>query len=229
LPSVEESGTEPAATKSWGEIPPAKFRFNFLRMLNAELRLMVKGYHWLWYVVALGLLAAQTAVPYEYAHRYALPAAWIWPLAIWSGMGSREARFNTSQLMFSSAFPVSRQFPAVWLVGLVVAGLAGSGILVRSLIGGEFEHARALLIGGIFVPTFALALGTISGTRKLFEVTYLLIWYVGPVNGLPALDFLGATDAAVIGSNPLTYIVVSLALGIIAVLWRRRQVRVGRG
>lgn len=78
------------------------------------------------------------------------------------------------------------------------------------------------------MPTFALALGTISGTRKFFEVTYLLIWYVGPVQGLPALDYLGTTDAAVNGPSPLAYFLISLALGIIAVLWRRRQVRVGR-
>jgi hypothetical protein len=228
LPADEEAFSKPAATKSWSEIAPAKFRFNFLRMLTAELRLMLKGYHWLWYVVALGLFAVQLAVPYEYARKFALPAAWIWPLALWSGMGSREARFNTSQLMYSSAFPVTRQFPAVWLGGLIVAGLAGSGFLFRTLIGGELEHARMLLIGILFVPTFALALGTISGTRKFFEVTYLLIWYVGPVQGLPALDFLGTTDAAVNGPNPLTYFVISLALGITAVLWRRRQVRAGR-
>jgi len=70
-------------------------------------------------------------------------------------------------------------------------------------------------------------LGTISGTRKLFEVTYLLIWYIGPAHGLPALDFLGATDTAVKGPISLTYLVVSLVLGIIALLWRRRQVRSG--
>jgi hypothetical protein len=227
VPAGEETLSEPAAAKSWSEIAPVEFRFNILRMLAAELRLMLKGCHWLWYLVALGLIAVQAAVPYEYALKYALPAAWIWPLALWSGMGSREARFNTSQLMFSSAFPVSRQFPAVWLSGLIVAGLACSGILFRTFLGGEIQHARALLIGILFVPTFALALGTISGTRKFFEVTYLLIWYVGPVHGLPALDFLGTTDAAVRGSIPFTYTIVSLVLGIIAVLWRRRQVRVG--
>ena len=196
-------------------------------MFAAELRLMHKGYHWLWYVVALGLIAAQLTVPYEYARQYALPAAWIWPLALWSNMGSREARFNTSQLMFSSAFPVSRQFPAVWLSGLIVAGIAGGGILLRAFLGGETSHAIALLTGILFVPTFALALGTISGTRKLFEVTYLLIWYLGPVNGLPALDFLGTRDADVSGPSPFVYALISLVLGIVAVLWRRRQVRMG--
>jgi hypothetical protein len=110
---------------------------------------------------------------------------------------------------------------------LIVSALAGSGILLRTVITGGTEHSRMLLIAVLFVPTFALALGTISGTRKLFEVTYLLIWYVGPVHGLRALDFLGTTDASASGPHQLTYIVASLTLGIIAVVWRRRQVGVG--
>jgi len=229
LSAAAVSGTAPPALRSWGEIAPVKFRFNFLAMLTAELRLMLKGYHWSWYLIAVGLFAVQLAVPYQYARAYALPAAWIWPLALWSGMGTREARFNTGQLVFSSAFPLSRQFPAVWIAGLVAALLAGGGFLFRAVIGGEVEQARALLVAVLFVPTLALAMGTVSGSKKLFEVTYLLIWYVGPVHGLPPLDYLGTTDIAVEGPIPSMYLAASLVLAIIAILWRRRQVAGGKG
>jgi hypothetical protein len=198
-------------------------------MLAAELRLMLKGYHWSWYVLAAGLVAVQLAVPYEYTLKYALPAAWVWPLALWSGMGAREARFNTQQLVFSSAYPVSRQFPAVWMAGLLVALLAGGGMLLRAVLSGDVAFARALLIGMLFVPTFALALGTISGSKKLFEVIYLLMWYVGPVNGLVPLDFLGATEAAATSSIPMVYLAVTVGLGITSILWRRKQASDGRG
>jgi hypothetical protein len=221
--------TAPPALRSWAEITPVKFRFSFSRMLTAELRLMLKGYHWSWYLIAIGLIAVQLAVPYQYARAYALPAAWIWPLALWSGMGAREARFNTGQLVFSSAYPLSRQLPAVWIAGLMAALLAGSGFLFRAVIGGEVEQARTLLIGVIFVPTLALALGMLSGSKKLFEVTYLLIWYVGPVHGLPPLDFLGTTDSALKGPIPSVYLAASLVLAITAILWRRKQVAGGKG
>ncbi len=222
LPAAEVvSGHRPSA-RSWSDMPAVQFRFNFLRMLTAELRLMLKGYHWSWYAIAVGLVAVQLAVPYDYARLYALPAAWIWPLPIWSAMGTREARFNTGQLVFSSAYPLSRQFPAIWAAGLTVALLAGGGMLIRALLVGEGDHFKALLVGVLFVPTFALALGTLSGSRKLFEVIYLIIWYIGPVNGLPLLDFLGATDAAVEGSIPLIYLAMSIVLGFSAFLWRRR-------
>jgi hypothetical protein len=227
-PVVESVDGQHPTTRSWSEIDPVKFGFNFVRMLTAELRLTLKGYHWSWYGIAGALLVVQLAVPYEYARAYALPASMIWPLALWSGMGAREGRFNTRQLMFSSTFPVSRQFPAVWFAGGIVASLAGGGMLLRAILVGEAAHATALLIGVLFVPTYALALGTVTGSRKLFEVTYLLMWYIGPVNGLPFLDFVGTTDAAAKGSIPLLYLGASLVLAIIALLSRWRQVAGGQ-
>jgi hypothetical protein len=60
-------------------------------------------------------------------------------------------------------------------------------------------------------------------------VVYLLIWYIGPVNGLVALDFAGATEAAVGEGNAVVYLLASLALGTIAFLRRRWQVTAGWG
>ena len=208
---------------SWSDVGPADVDFKFLRMWRAELELMVKGYHWSWYLVAVGLLTVQLTVPYEYALAFALPAAWIWPLAMWSAMGTREARFNTGQLVFSSPFPEIRQFPAQWMAGLTVAVLTGVPMMARALQLGDLEHLNALLVGALFVPTLALFLGALSGTKKLFEVVYLLIWYLGPVNHLTALDFLGTTDAAVANAVPQAYVVITLVLLLGAFLFRRRQ------
>ncbi len=158
-----------------------------------------------------------------------MPAAWIWPLAMWSAMGTREARFNTGQLVFSSAYPETRQFPAMWLAGLTVAVSSGGGMMLRAFLAGDLGHLSALLVGALFVPTLALFLGVVSGTKKLFEVSYLLLWYLGPVNHLPALDFLGATDASATAAVPQAYFVLSLALLLSAFLLRRRQLTAGLG
>ena len=111
----------------------------------------------------------------------------------------------------------------------MAALLAGGGFLFRAVVAGDVEQARALLVGVLFVPTLALALGTVSGSKKLVEVSYLLIWYVGPVHGLPPLNFLGTTDVAAKSPVPLVYLAASLVLGITAVLWRRKQVTAGTG
>jgi len=223
--TVDAGGEVPAAAVSWGAIAPAKRRFDPVAMMRAELRLMVKGYHWSWYAVALCLLVLEFALPFEYACRYALPAAWIWPLAMWSGMGSRETRFDTRQLVLSAPFTLSRQLPAVWLCGVLVGAIAGAGVFLRALALDDFERARTLLLAALFVPTLALALGTISGTGKPFEIIYLLAWYVGPVNGLPALDFLGISAESSVPRMPLALVAVTFVLGVIAVYGRRRVSR----
>jgi len=53
----------------------------------------------------------------------------------------------------------------------------------------------------------ALALGTLSGASRFFEAGYLLVWYLGPINHLPALDFAASTM-----STPLTVVTVCAVL-----------------
>lgn len=227
LPADEDPRSQSLPSVGWSDVVPAEFDFSLFRMWRAELTLMVKGYHWLWYVMAVGLIAVQLTVPYEYARSFALSAAWIWPLTMWSSMGTREARFNTGQLIFSSAYPQVRQFPAMWLAGLAVAIMTGGGMMTRACLAGEVGHLSTLLAGALFVPTLALFLGVVSGTKKLFEVSYLLIWYLGPVNHLTALDFLGATEASVRAAIAQAYIGISLVLLFGAFLFRRRQLTAG--
>lgn len=227
---VADTRVAPARSNAtWSRTPPVEFDFSFVRMLKAELRLMLKGYHWSWYAGAIVLVATQLAIPYDYARSLALPAAWIWPLPIWSAMGTREARFGTDQLLFSSASPVSRQLPGVWVAGLIIALLTGSGMLIRALFTGNYEHFGILIVGSLFITALALALGTLSGTRKLFEIIYLMIWYVGPINQLPQADFLGASgDHQGLPITPFCA-ALSVAFILVAFMMRNRQVITSRG
>jgi hypothetical protein len=79
----------------------------------------------------------------------------------------------------------------------------------------------ALFSGAIFIPSLALAAGVWSGTRKLFEILYMVIWYLGPLSNVPGLDYIGAkTDG-----RPQFFIPFSIALIAFAVFGRARQLR----
>jgi hypothetical protein len=187
-------------------------------MVIAELRLALKGVSWWWYLVAAGLIVGEVVSPVS-SSRFWLIAAWIWPLLIWSAMGTREARQRTAQLVFSTAHPLRRQLPACWMAGVIVALAAGGGAGLRLLLSGDKHGALAWAVGAFFIPTFALAFGVWSGSSKLFEIIYLLLWYVGPVNQLPALDFSG-------GSAPVLFFASTLVLAGLALVGRRRQVQI---
>jgi hypothetical protein len=189
----------------------------------SELRLMVKGSRWWWYVVAGGLCLAALLSPADRTRQIWLPLAWIWPLLIWSPLGNRAARHRIEPIILSAAYPLRNQVPAAWLAGLIVAFATASGAVLCLLLAGQWSALLALIVGAAFIPALALALGVWSRSSKLFEVVYLVLWYVGPMNGNLALDYLGATDAALASGMPLVYVLLTLLLLGSALLGSRRQ------
>jgi hypothetical protein len=197
----------------------------FGRMLLAELRLMLKGLPWWWYIVAVGLSIACLLAPVDVARQYIFPFAWIWPLLLWSAMGNREVRYRTNQLIFSAAHPLRRQLAAAWGAGLTVALTAAGGLSVRLILAGEWNALFAWCIGAAFIPSLALVLGIWSGGSKLFEVVYVLWWYAGPMNRVAFLDYMGATNDAVAMGVPLYCLAFTFLLLGLMVVGRRRQIK----
>lgn len=228
IPDTLPAGSGPAGARArapfvsrLAPLPPA--RFSLLALTRAELRLLLKGQRWWWHAGALGLIIAGLAVPPQTARQIVLPLAWIWPVLIWSGLGSREARHATGAMVFSAPRPLARQLPAAWLAGVVVALTAGSGVLLTLARTGDAAGLLAWATGALFIPALALALGVLSGGSKLFEVLYTAWWYSGPLNGVAGLDFMGARHG---GLWP-AYFALAMGLLALAVLGRWRQARHG--
>jgi hypothetical protein len=195
----------------------------FGRTVLSELRLILKGTRWWWYVVAGGLILAALLSPVDRTRNIWLPLAWIWPLLAWAPLGSRAARHRMEQLVLSAPYPVRNRIFAAWLAGVVVALATASGAVVRLAVGGHWAPLVALGVGSAFVPALALACGVWTRGRKLFEVVYLVIWYIGPMSGTVGLDYLGASDAAIDSSIPLVYALVTVGLVVLALLGSRRE------
>ena len=195
------------------------------RILVAELRLALKGYRWWWYAVAGGLLIAQFAAPLDVARGPLLAVAWLWPILVWSALGTREARFGTEQLLFSCARILPRQFPAAWMAGILVAALTGLGAAVRLALAGQSIGLLAWAAGALFIPSLALALGVWSGTSKFFEGLYVALWYVGPLHRVPGIDFTGSANGPQAGRYALFYLGVAAILVGAAFFRRARQLR----
>lgn len=204
-------------------LPEASRRFRFLDVLHAELRLLLNGRRWWWWAGAAGFLIATLTAPLDSVQRVVLPLAWMWPMLLWSSLGNREIRWDTTALLFSAARPLGRQLPATWLAGVALAMLTGSGAAVRFLAAGQWDSLGAWMVGALFIPTLALALGLWSGSSKLFEVLYLLLWYIGPMNQVPAMDYSGSTPQGLAGGMPLVYLGATALLLGAAVVGRRRQ------
>ncbi|MFZ2096923.1 MAG: hypothetical protein WAV05_09815 [Anaerolineales bacterium] len=202
------------------------FHCYFERVVFAELRLMLKGQPWWWWMIGLGMLVVSWVLQGRLAlPQHVLPLIGIWPILVWSSMGVRESRYQMQQLIFSAAHSLRRQFSAVWLAGLCVSIATWSGVAFHHLISGNWRGLLVWGAGVLFIPSLALALGAWSGSSKPFEVIYTIIWYCGPVSGLSALDFVSITNASNSIEKFLAYSGCVLVLLGLAILGRRQQLR----
>ncbi|NGM68430.1 hypothetical protein G6M89_05305 [Natronolimnobius sp. AArcel1] len=184
----------------------------FSRLLLQECRLLIRGRAWWWYVGAAVIIAVglSGSAPTDVI----VPAAAIWPLFLWSGLGYRPVQHRIMPFIHSSRRP-SHQLLAEWSAGVVVAavflGVALWPAVLEAGLSGVVVFAGAVL----FVPSVAQALGLWSGTQRVFELSYLVLWYVGVLNGVAVLDFAGATTETAGTTTPLLFGAIGLlALGV---------------
>jgi hypothetical protein len=169
-------------------------QFQFVAILLAELRLMLRGVPKPAYVL-VALINFVALVTPRSDKLNLLPLLWLLPVLLWSQMGTREQRNNTAALLFSAPHSFLRQLPALGCAGVMVSLFSAIGMIVRALLTGD-HHLLASCIGGaVFIPSLALACGVWSNTPRLFEALYVGLWYLA-LNGAPFADYMGLTPQA---------------------------------
>ncbi|GIL31040.1 hypothetical protein NUM_62940 [Actinocatenispora comari] len=193
------------------------------RLVLGELRILLAGVRWWWWLVAAAIVVAGIAAGTG-GIRLTLPIAWLWPILLWSRLGSRDAEHGTDGLLAALPRPYRRRL-AQWCAGLAVAVATGAGPLAVLVGHGDGVGVAAWAGGAVFLPSLALALGSIGRTARLFPAVYLPLWYT-IANGLPLLDVMGATRApgtaaplppALVAATGLVLLLAALA----AARWRR--------
>lgn len=207
-------------------LPAQKRGLAWGTVLVGELRLLLKTVPWWWFIGAMALIILCLFLPVDVARGYLFPVAWLWTLPIWSGLGSREARHHTEQLIFSTSHPLVRQLPMQWLAGVIIALFTASGMIGNLVYLGNWPGLLALGIGAVFLPALALAAGTWTGNSRLFEVIFVVFWYIGTINHVAALDFMGATNTASTLQIPLAYALAAAILLCLAFIGRRQHLQV---
>ena len=195
--------------------------FRFFDVFFAEIKLLLKGQRWWWYAVMAGIIIACLVVPSASVREFALPIAWVWPILLLSSIGNRENHHNVQQMTFSSTSPLFRQLPAQWLAGWIVTLLVSLGAIIRLTVIGDTTGLFALFSGAFFIPSLALASGVWSRTSKLFEVLFMVIWYLGPMNKVLELDFIGAHG----NGRPEFFVPFTIGLIVLAFIGRTRQIQ----
>lgn len=192
------------------------FGSDFGAIVLAELRLLVRGLSFWWYVVAAGLWIFQLFADAK-TQSLALGLAWIWPILIWSQLGTREHVYETEQFVYPTLHPIRRQLLAQWLAAIGLALVLAGGSFIHWAAIANVAGIEGVIAGAIFVPTLALACGALSGTTRLFEIVYLVLWYIGPMNRT-TFDFTQ-------GAYAPAFALASVALLALAIASRKLRLR----
>ncbi len=171
----------------------------------AEIRVMLKDMSIWWKLITAAAVAGSFLLPLQISRSW-LPVLMLPPIAIWSQMGTRDKYCYTAEIMASSRSPILKQL-GVWLAGTSVTLLISAGVLFHLVKESLWLSAGSWAAGVLFIASLGIASGSLSGNRKLFEVIYLLWWYMGPFNQIPCLDFLGIRE-----SHPKLYLGLAACL-----------------
>ena len=210
-PAVE---VPPVAPAPFGVLPhTAPVRAGaFGRLLVGQTRILVQGVRRTWWAVTAVLGVAALAVPLPVATGLLLPVLWLWPVLIWSRLGSQQVENGLEELLAAHPAPRLRLL-AEWASGAVLAAVAGLGPLLRMLAAGDAPGAAHWFAGALFVPALALVLGTVVRSHRPFQALYLPLWYL-LVNQVGAVDFMGAVRTAGRPAGPSPLLVAALAAAL---------------
>jgi hypothetical protein len=226
------AGTAPAAVAeaavrpTTGRFTPAAHARPLVRLVVGEFRVLLGGVPLWWLLGALALAVVAAIVPTSAVANPLLPLAWLWPVLIWSRLGTQRFTHHVDPLIVSA--PAAwRRLLAEWLAAVLLTAAVGLLPLLRFAAAAEYASVTRWLATVAFIPTLALTLGTLSRGPRLFQAIYVVIW-LGAVTGERAVDFLGAVREGdqPVGPAPLAVLAVTAVLAAVtAVVHKVRHSR----
>ncbi len=187
--------------------------FAFTRLLRLELKLILKGHSVYWFIGLLVLNIMQLLVSHMLLISLVLPLSWLWCVLVISQLGQVEKQANTLELVtYSKQSAISQSF-ACYCAAWILLALASIGSLVRFTGSAEWLLLVQLAIAISFTVSLAYFCGAFSGTKRMFEVLYPALWYIGPMQTALYVDFFGVNSQASWQAGvPYYFVVISISL-----------------
>nr|QEO73607.1 hypothetical protein [uncultured bacterium] len=193
------------------------------RLLLSELRILVKGISYWWWTGAAALFATGLFVPYAQVINPMLPIGWIWPVLMWSRLGTQQTA-NGVDLLVAASVAGRRRLAAEWTAGVLITAVTGLAPLLRMAVAADWSGVAAWGAGLLFIPSLALAVGTLTRTARAFQALYLGAWYA-VMNGVTAIDYMGTLRPVGQSAGDRPLLVAGVAAVLVLVTFVTREAR----
>ena len=175
--------------------------FAFTQLMYLEIKLLTKGLSSYWFIGLLVLNIMQLTVDKPLLTSLILPLSWLWCMLVISQLGQFEKQSGTQEIIKysqqSSIYQTLACFVGAWTL-LVIASL---GSVIRFTFTFEWLLLLQILIATVFTVALAYICGTVTGTRRMFEGLYPLLWYIGLIQSMLYVDFFWRKQSVKLASR----------------------------
>ncbi|MFV8325221.1 hypothetical protein [Flavobacterium sp. ZS1P14] len=172
------------------KLSKTNLQFGIFPLIKTEFLMLIrKGPKWFW-LINFGGMIALFLMPIKESYQIALPVLWFLQINRWADLSTKEKFFGTSNFIYASFNPLQRLLTSQILAGFLLATFLALPIVIRQLINGNFIAAMAIIVGSLFLVSFAVFSGIISGGKRLFEILFFAITYA-IINDVPFVDYFG--------------------------------------
>lgn len=205
-------------------LPPLSFNYGIYPFIKTELLMLIRqGKKGMWLLNG-ALWIAMCFVPFSIAYSYILPVLLFLQVTRWSELVTKEKTHRIHYFAYTSYKPLQRMLPAQILAGVLLGIGLALPLIARCAITSNGLAIVNIISGVILIVLLSVALGILTGGKKLYEVLFFLLTYT-VINKVPFTDYLGALPHADGTIFMLTVLGINVALTVISFTVRRYQSR----
>jgi len=193
------------------------YKFRFFYLILCEIKLILYGHSIIWYIgfLCLFLLSVYDA--------HLLSFLYLWTIPLWATIGLAEVKNNTTSILMHTRYYKYHQLFAAYLGGVVLYIFVGFGYLIKSIvIMRNYVVILYVFIGAILISSISLLLNLWIKNSKVFELVYIIIWYLGPIQKVYPFDFIYFTGNHGV-NNILVYILLTIIFLIFSFILRKNH------
>ena len=205
------------------ELPHITPSYRIIPFIKTELLMLFrKGPRWLW-LINLGGMIALFLAPMTASHQIVLPVLWFLQVGRWSDLATKEKTNRIHYFTYASYKPLLRLLPAQILAGIILSLILALPLLIRYLVEMQFLPILNIIMGGVFIVLSSVALGLLSGGKKLFEILFFMCTYTN-IQRIPFTDYFGGINYGTNYLLVITLLIVSLTI----ISFMLRKLEIGR-
>lgn len=202
-----------------------KIYSNNLSMIKSELKIIFTSLNLCWYVTIILCSIGVFFVEGETLYKFLIPTIWILPIFIWSKLGNIQMNFNMEDYLFTYRNYRNTQLLNSISAGVLFTIFINTGVIIKFAILNNFLAISYILMATFFVNALGIFIENATTSSTALEIIYIILWYVGVLNGLIGLDFLGLTQRATSAHIPIIFLVIGVALLIASIIIKNNRIK----